>query len=215
MVARNKCNSKYNITGKQLKYRSVLLQHGASKVRLCLKWQTIFLGIQYQSVCVCVSYQEKDLVKRADCMLVQADRLGCRQFVTATDVVSGNAKLNMAFVATLFNKHPALTKPENQEWTVEGKHGQLSLPVQYKSPCLCHTLIVSLSRRDQRGEDVQELDELSGSQSTRSPHLRVGIHPRLGCMRPHWPALSTLLCLCVSRQRSDGRHGDPPALRED
>uniref|UniRef100_A0A665T6U5 Plastin-3 n=1 Tax=Echeneis naucrates TaxID=173247 RepID=A0A665T6U5_ECHNA len=61
---------------------------------------------------------EKDLMKRAECMLKQADRLGCRQFVTATDVVSGNAKLNMAFVATLFNKHPALTKPENQDWVL-------------------------------------------------------------------------------------------------
>ncbi|KAK5897484.1 hypothetical protein CesoFtcFv8_010543 [Champsocephalus esox] len=64
---------------------------------------------------------EKDLSKRAECMLKQADRLGCRQFVTATDVVSGNSKLNMAFVATLFNKHPALTKPENQEWNLEGE----------------------------------------------------------------------------------------------
>uniref|UniRef100_I3KFV8 Plastin-3 n=1 Tax=Oreochromis niloticus TaxID=8128 RepID=I3KFV8_ORENI len=64
---------------------------------------------------------EQDLVKRAECMLQQANRLGCRQFVTAADVVSGNAKLNMAFVATLFNKHPALTKPENQEWIVESE----------------------------------------------------------------------------------------------
>ncbi|KAM7000212.1 plastin-3-like [Tautogolabrus adspersus] len=64
---------------------------------------------------------EKDLTKRAECMLKQADRLGCRQFVTATDVVSGNSKLNMAFVATLFNKHPALTKPENQDWTLESE----------------------------------------------------------------------------------------------
>uniref|UniRef100_A0AAX7VPV3 Plastin-3 n=1 Tax=Astatotilapia calliptera TaxID=8154 RepID=A0AAX7VPV3_ASTCA len=64
---------------------------------------------------------EQDLVKRAECMLQQANRLGCRQFVTATDVVSGNSKLNMAFVATLFNKHPALTKPENQEWIVESE----------------------------------------------------------------------------------------------
>uniref|UniRef100_A0AAR2LCA8 Plastin-3 n=1 Tax=Pygocentrus nattereri TaxID=42514 RepID=A0AAR2LCA8_PYGNA len=52
-------------------------------------------------------------VRRA--MLVQADRLGCRQFVTSTDVVSGNPKLNLAFVANLFNKYPALTKPENQD----------------------------------------------------------------------------------------------------
>uniref|UniRef100_A0A8C6MM54 Plastin-3 n=1 Tax=Nothobranchius furzeri TaxID=105023 RepID=A0A8C6MM54_NOTFU len=44
-----------------------------------------------------------------------ADRLGCRQFVTPTDVISGNPKLNLAFVANLFNKYPALTKPDNQD----------------------------------------------------------------------------------------------------
>ncbi|XP_030001913.1 plastin-3-like isoform X1 [Sphaeramia orbicularis] len=64
---------------------------------------------------------EKDLSKRAECMLIQADRLGCRQFVTPVDVVGGNAKLNMAFVATLFNKHPALTKPTDQDFYVAGE----------------------------------------------------------------------------------------------
>lgn len=54
-------------------------------------------------------------MKRADAMLQQADRLGCRQFVTPADVVSGNPKLNLAFVANLFNKYPALTKPENED----------------------------------------------------------------------------------------------------
>ncbi|XP_043556275.1 plastin-2-like [Chiloscyllium plagiosum] len=58
---------------------------------------------------------ESDDLKRAECMLQQADRLGCRQFVTATDVVRGNPKLNLAFVANLFNKYPALQKPENQD----------------------------------------------------------------------------------------------------
>nr|XP_033489158.1 plastin-3-like isoform X2 [Epinephelus lanceolatus] len=64
---------------------------------------------------------EKDLTKRAEHMLHQADRLGCRQFVSAFDVVTGNSKLNMAFVATLFNKHPALTKPEDQDWNLESE----------------------------------------------------------------------------------------------
>uniref|UniRef100_A0A667WY93 Lymphocyte cytosolic protein 1 (L-plastin) n=1 Tax=Myripristis murdjan TaxID=586833 RepID=A0A667WY93_9TELE len=53
-----------------------------------------------------------------------ADRLGCRQFVTATDVVRGNPKLNLAYVANLFNKYPALKKPENQDidWSsIEGE----------------------------------------------------------------------------------------------
>ncbi|XP_071255936.1 plastin-3-like [Salvelinus alpinus] len=60
-------------------------------------------------------YNEKDDLRRAENMLVQADRLGCRQFVTPTDVVSGNPKLNLAFVANLFNKYPSLTKPEGQD----------------------------------------------------------------------------------------------------
>ncbi|KAI1902710.1 hypothetical protein AGOR_G00018820 [Albula goreensis] len=60
-------------------------------------------------------FSEKDNLKRADSMLQQADKLGCRQFVTPRDVVSGNAKLNLGFVANLFNKYPALTKPDNQD----------------------------------------------------------------------------------------------------
>lgn len=61
-------------------------------------------------------------------MLQQADRLGCRQFVTPADVVSGNPKLNLAFVANLFNKYPALTKPENQDidWTLLEGEGHVS-----------------------------------------------------------------------------------------
>ncbi|XP_066505375.1 plastin-3 [Hoplias malabaricus] len=60
-------------------------------------------------------FSEKDDLRRAEAMLQQADCLGCRQFVTPADVVSGNPKLNLAFVANLFNKYPALTKPENQD----------------------------------------------------------------------------------------------------
>ncbi|NXT15259.1 PLSL protein, partial [Prunella fulvescens] len=68
--------------------------------------------------------KEKDDVQRAECMLQQAERLGCRQFVTATDVVRGNPKLNLAFIANLFNKYPALHKPEKQDvdWgSIEGE----------------------------------------------------------------------------------------------
>uniref|UniRef100_A0A672JCW7 Lymphocyte cytosolic protein 1 (L-plastin) n=1 Tax=Salarias fasciatus TaxID=181472 RepID=A0A672JCW7_SALFA len=68
--------------------------------------------------------REKEDVKRAECMLEQADRLGCRQFVTATDVVRGNPKLNLAFVANLFNKYPALKKPENQDLDLSAIEGE-------------------------------------------------------------------------------------------
>lgn len=45
-------------------------------------------------------------------MLQESDKIGCRQFVSARDVVSGNPKLNLAFVANLFNMYPALEKAE-------------------------------------------------------------------------------------------------------
>lgn len=81
------------------------------------------------SSCLLCCWQEKDDLRRAEYMLQQADRLGCRQFVTPADVVSGNPKLNLAFVANLFNKYPALTKPENQDidWTLlEGDGHKIS-----------------------------------------------------------------------------------------
>ncbi|CAI6376926.1 unnamed protein product [Macrosiphum euphorbiae] len=55
---------------------------------------------------------EPDLNKRADIMLQQAAKLGCRSFVTPIDVVNGVYKLNLAFVANLFNNHPGLDKPK-------------------------------------------------------------------------------------------------------
>jgi len=51
---------------------------------------------------------QMDLLARAEQMLQQADKLGCRSFVTPEDVVNGVYKLNLAFVANLFNNHPAL-----------------------------------------------------------------------------------------------------------
>lgn len=52
--------------------------------------------------------QEADAVNRAEKMLKEADKLNAREFVTPNDVVQGNQKLNMAFVANLFNTYPAL-----------------------------------------------------------------------------------------------------------
>jgi len=54
-------------------------------------------------------------IDRAGKMLQQADRLGCRAFVTPRDIVTGHEKLNMAFVANLFNNHPKLDAPEETD----------------------------------------------------------------------------------------------------
>lgn len=56
-----------------------------------------------------------DMLERAEVMLQQSDKLGCRSFVTPQNVVDGVYKLNLAFVANLFNNYPALETPENIE----------------------------------------------------------------------------------------------------
>ena len=48
-------------------------------------------------------------------MLQEADKLDCRAFVGPKEVVKGNYKLNLAFVANLFNNYPALEKPDDAE----------------------------------------------------------------------------------------------------
>ncbi|XP_046682173.1 plastin-2 [Homalodisca vitripennis] len=55
-----------------------------------------------------------DWLRRAEVMLQQAGKLGCRTFVTPSDVVGGIYKLNLAFVANLFNFYPGLERPEEQ-----------------------------------------------------------------------------------------------------
>ncbi|XP_015230749.1 plastin-1 [Cyprinodon tularosa] len=62
---------------------------------------------------------EWDLERRAELMLQEAAKLDCRQFVSPRDVTSGNIKLNLAFVANLFNMHPGLHKPK---FNLEGEH---------------------------------------------------------------------------------------------
>ncbi|UYV68902.1 PLS3 [Cordylochernes scorpioides] len=52
--------------------------------------------------------KEPDLLARAEQMLQQAEKLGCRSFLTPANVVEGVYKLNLAFVANLFNNHPGL-----------------------------------------------------------------------------------------------------------
>eukprot|EP00727_Mastigamoeba_balamuthi_P000787 m51a1_g10705 putative actin bundling protein (612) ;mRNA; f:168336-170949 len=51
---------------------------------------------------------ERDLTRRAEMVLVNADKIGCKKFVRPNNIVHGHPKLNLAFVANLFNHYPAL-----------------------------------------------------------------------------------------------------------
>lgn len=52
-------------------------------------------------------------------MLDEADKIGCKQFVTGNDVVKGREKLNIAFAANLLNNYPNMDPPEEEEVIVE------------------------------------------------------------------------------------------------
>jgi len=54
-------------------------------------------------------------LKRAELVLENADKIECRKFVQARDIVRGNPKLNLAFVANMFNTWPALEPVEDVE----------------------------------------------------------------------------------------------------
>merc|ERR1719373_194081 len=56
----------------------------------------------------------QDMIARAEKMLDQAEKLKSRAFVTARDVVKGQERLNLAFVANLFNNNPALDPPKEE-----------------------------------------------------------------------------------------------------
>ncbi|EDO40382.1 predicted protein [Nematostella vectensis] len=60
-------------------------------------------------------YSTTDNSKKAEKMLRNAEKIGCRKFVRAKDVVSGNQKLNMAFVANLFSTFPNLPELDDDE----------------------------------------------------------------------------------------------------
>ncbi|KAL2811163.1 calponin homology domain-containing protein [Aspergillus granulosus] len=71
--------------------------------------------------------QTRDLLQRAEEVLANADKVNCRKFLTPTSLVAGNPKLNLAFVANLFNTIPGLDpiteeeKLEVEDFDAEGE----------------------------------------------------------------------------------------------
>ncbi|KAJ3281291.1 hypothetical protein HK104_000099 [Borealophlyctis nickersoniae] len=76
---------------------------------------TVLLNQLAPSTCSRAPLQTADLTQRAEQVLENADKLGCRKYLTAKTIVNGNPKLNFAFVANLFNTHPGLEKLSEAE----------------------------------------------------------------------------------------------------
>uniref|UniRef100_A0A6B2KXY9 Calponin-homology (CH) domain-containing protein n=1 Tax=Arcella intermedia TaxID=1963864 RepID=A0A6B2KXY9_9EUKA len=49
-----------------------------------------------------------DLEERAELFLSLSEKIGCRKFISSEDIVKGNARVNFAFIATVFSKYPRM-----------------------------------------------------------------------------------------------------------
>ncbi|KIX03644.1 uncharacterized protein Z518_07197 [Rhinocladiella mackenziei CBS 650.93] len=88
---------------------------------------TVLLHQLKPDICSRAPLQTRDLLQRAEQVLQNAERIDCRKFLTPTALVAGNPKLNLAFVANLFNTHPGLDplteeeKPDIEDFDAEGE----------------------------------------------------------------------------------------------
>lgn len=76
---------------------------------------TVLLNQLQPEHCGLDPLQTSDLLQRAEQVLDNADKIGCRKYLTPNSLVSGNPKLNLAFVAHLFNTYPGLDPIEESE----------------------------------------------------------------------------------------------------
>jgi plastin-1 len=76
---------------------------------------TILLNQLKPDECSRAPLQTRDLRQRAEQVLQNAANIGCRKYLTPASLVAGNPRLNLAFVANLFNTHPGLEPLDEKE----------------------------------------------------------------------------------------------------
>lgn len=76
---------------------------------------TVLLNQLKPEICSRAPLQTRDVHQRAEQVLQNAGKIDCRKYLTASSMVAGNPKLNLAFVANLFNTHPGLEPLEEKE----------------------------------------------------------------------------------------------------
>jgi len=76
---------------------------------------TVLLNQLRPNVCSRAPLQTRDVRQRAEQVLDNAAAIGCRKYLTPSSLVAGNPRLNLAFVANLFNTWPGLEPLDEQE----------------------------------------------------------------------------------------------------
>ncbi|KAL2162449.1 hypothetical protein VTH06DRAFT_7362 [Thermothelomyces fergusii] len=84
------------------------VQNFSNDVKDGENYTVLLAQIGHEYGCTRAPLQTRDPLQRAEEVLQNAEKLGCRKFLTPSSLVAGNPKLNLAFVANLFNTHPAL-----------------------------------------------------------------------------------------------------------
>jgi len=80
---------------------------------------TLLLNQLAPKKCDKTALNESNTTKRAEMVLNNAAKIDCRKFVRPRDIVAGNPKLNLAFVANMFNTCPGLEPVEEQEVVID------------------------------------------------------------------------------------------------
>lgn len=70
---------------------------------------TVLLHMLAPQSCTLSPLELTDPLERAKAILVEADQIGCRKYVSPKDIVDGSTNLNLAFVANLFHERNGLT----------------------------------------------------------------------------------------------------------
>lgn len=76
---------------------------------------TVLLNQLKPEECSRAPLQTRDLRQRAEQVLQNAANIGCRKYLTPASLLAGNPRLNLAFVANLFNTHPGLAPFDEEE----------------------------------------------------------------------------------------------------
>jgi len=77
---------------------------------------TLVLNTITQGKCEKNPLNETDTLKRAGEMLKEADKAGLKKFVTPETIVTPNQKLNLLFVANMFNHYPNLDPVDKEKY---------------------------------------------------------------------------------------------------
>lgn len=76
---------------------------------------TVLLNQLKPDQCPLDPLKTADLRVRAEQVLTNAGKINCRKYLTPPSLLAGNPRLNLAFVANLFNNHPGLEPLDEQE----------------------------------------------------------------------------------------------------